>query len=524
MIMPKKTEFNVEIYRTDDLAASATLSLPATWAEYQDAMEKARVFDLQTPYKFEILHIEREYLRPHMGDDAITVSGRELLELNLLAQRLAMQDDTLNDSVEAMIKMDMQKANDSQAPIPLARLINLTFASEDCMSVYLTSHKELGEFLFENDMLDKKLMDKTIEMNGLFGKDIIPDEWFLLIGRQHCESVGGVFTKQGYFEYLEGDIEEIYKPGEMAYFDRSGAPVVLEICKGHFSDPEYDNDLTSKLDCPLNDHYLTAAIDAVEAASVDEIGWHCTECLIPAAREWIDDEEDFETVQDFAAFLSEMQRRQPLETQVKYKAILEAIGCDSLGKALYFGTELDEYYLHADMATAADYGKAFLTTNYGADGAKELAPHMNLYQYGNAMMEQFNAVNTPYGILRRADGGQIQSEIPDENRQADQEETVSAAEIYTSQDFQCDHTSGYPTVLVWNQDNGTAILQPAPAFDDGTEESDQCIRECAEWGVHPCTSWEDYNGLLESIGEDAVRNAYVSDEDESEEFGGMTMQ
>lgn len=96
--------------------------------------------------------------------------------------------------------------------------------------------------------------------------------------------------------------------------------------------------------------------------------------------------------------------------------------------------------------------------------------------------------------------------------------------IYSGADFQCDHTSGYPTVLVWNMDNGTAILQPAPAFDDNSEEANQCIRDCADWGVHPCTSWEDYNNLLESIGEDAVRNAYVPDDDETEEFGGLSLQ
>jgi hypothetical protein len=111
----------------------------------------------------------------------------------------------------------------------------------------------------------------------------------------------------------------------------------------------------------------------------------------------------------------------------------------------------------------------------------------------------------------------------DMNEGEDQDTTISIHDLYTSQDFQCDQTSGYPTVLVWNQDDGVAILQPAPAFDDDSEDAKQCIRECAEWGIHSCTSWEDFNGLLESIGEDAVRNAYVPD-DEDEEFGGMTLQ
>ena len=121
------------------------------------------------------------------------------------------------------------------------------------------------------------------------------------------------------------------------------------------------------------------------------------------------------------------------------------------------------------------------------------------------------------------DDGVDLSNCPRIYSQPASEETVSTGDIYTSQDFQCDHTGGYPTVLVWNQDRGTAILQPAPAFDDNTKEANQCIRDCADWGVHPCTSWEDFNNLLESIGEDAVRNAYVQpDNDEEFGMGGMS--
>jgi len=104
------------------------------------------------------------------------------------------------------------------------------------------------------------------------------------------------------------------------------------------------------------------------------------------------------------------------------------------------------------------------------------------------------------------------------------EENVSIGDIHISPDFQCDQTGGYPTSLVWNMENGTTILQPSPAFDDDSEEAKQCLCDCADWGVHPCVSWDDFNGLLELIGKDAVRNAYVSDDDEFEEFGGMSFQ
>ena len=124
-----------------------------------------------------------------------------------------------------------------------------------------------------------------------------------------------------------------------------------------------------------------------------------------------------------------------------------------------------------------------------------------------------------FGLYYNDEAGNYEYRDPDE----EQEET-STGDVYVGQDFQCDQTSGYPTVLVWNQDNGTAILQPAPAFDDDSELANQCIRDCAEWGVRACNDWEDYNDLLESLGRDAAENVVpLDDEGEREEFGGLTL-
>ena len=104
-------------------------------------------------------------------------------------------------------------------------------------------------------------------------------------------------------------------------------------------------------------------------------------------------------------------------------------------------------------------------------------------------------------------------------------ETVSFGDLHISPDFQCDTTNGYPTVMVWNKAEGTAILQQSPAFDDDSEEAKQCLRDCANWGVRPCANWQDYNDLLESIGEEAFENAAVpldyEDEDVDFAMGGL---
>ncbi|MDR3344443.1 MAG: hypothetical protein LBT21_02440 [Oscillospiraceae bacterium] len=48
---------------------------------------------------------------------------------------------------------------------------------------------------------------------------------------------------------------------------------------------------------------------------------------------------------------------------------------------------------------------------------------------------------------------------------------------------------------------------------------------CKKFGTRPCEDWSDFNNILEELGEDALRTAYVdeNDEDESEDqgMGGM---
>ena len=61
----------------------------------------------------------------------------------------------------------------------------------------------------------------------------------------------------------------------MPYFNRTGAPVVLEVRKGFFNDPAYDNDLTATLDLPAVDDAIWNAVETVDAAadSLKKIGY-----------------------------------------------------------------------------------------------------------------------------------------------------------------------------------------------------------------------------------------------------------
>ncbi|MDR2087788.1 MAG: hypothetical protein LBP73_00345, partial [Clostridiales Family XIII bacterium] len=216
--------FTAEIARPGIFGAntSATLELPATWAEFQDALQKARIADDTVIYSSESVYCKHDWLRPHIRRDA------NLPELNLLAMRTEKYIKEVPDIFEAMVKIEVGR-NKGQ-PIPLPRLINLTFSTENCHVVSdITSDALLGKFLYENDFLSDEDA-AAVRARAASGR---PASGLLtLLGKEHRESMGGLLTASGCYIEFDGCINEVYVPGNTAYFDRSGAPVVLEISKG----------------------------------------------------------------------------------------------------------------------------------------------------------------------------------------------------------------------------------------------------------------------------------------------------
>ena len=391
------SEFTVEISRPGEFGAltSATLELPATQAEYHDAMEKARTTDYKVTYSTELLDCKRGWLRPHIPKNA------NLLELNLLAIRMEKNIKDEIDVFEGMVKIETER--NGGEPVPLPRLINMTFSIDNCHVAYgIHNDEALGKFLFDNDMLsdeDYKAAQIHPALN-LFDPGRIH-----LFGKKHREAENGVFSSVGYVEIET--VNEVYIPGEMAYFNNSGAPVVLEISKGHFNDPGYDNDMTFTVDLPeMRGKRLIDVLEKVEAASLEEIGYRCIDCLIPAAKELIDDAEDIEAVNRFAEALAKLQRR---ILPVRYKAMLEAVKPSDLESATRLVADADQYTLDDKMSGPEDYAREYLSRLEGGDERIDLSKLVNPYALGEQVMKLENAAWTSYGVLKRKDGGSIQA-------------------------------------------------------------------------------------------------------------------
>jgi len=120
--------------------------------------------------------------------------------------------------------------------------------------------------------------------------------------------------------------------------------------------------------------------------------------------------------------------------------------------------------------------------------------------------------------------------VPDEElfaehqrQMVEENETVDWQDIYISPDFQCDQTEGFPASLYWDMRRGTAWLGLNVSMIDENTDVEHFEDLCKKFGEQSCSDWDEFNSILQELGEDAVQNAYVSNEDESEEFGGMTL-
>ena len=73
----------------------------------------------------------------------------------------------------------------------------------------------------------------------------------------------------------------------------------------------------------------------------------------------------------------------------------------------------------------------------------------------------------------------------------------------TSYEFQCDETGGWPTYLVWNRAEGKAWLAPNDHMGDNQDYYERAMKACEKFGIRTCESVDDFNEILDSLGDDA---------------------
>ena len=142
----QKKAFEVEISNGGPRGyeTAITLKLPATWAEFHDALQKARIPDGRNCG----IELTRSWWA---GLSSELIGGAQnLYELNLFAMRLTMLTSVELLSMDGLLKMEQARGTKS---IPIPRLINLTFNADCHILPDVFNDESLGAFLDDNEML-----------------------------------------------------------------------------------------------------------------------------------------------------------------------------------------------------------------------------------------------------------------------------------------------------------------------------------------------------------------------------------
>ena len=136
---------------------------------------------------------------------------------------------------------------------------------------------------------------------------------------------------------------------------------------------------------------------------------------IPSVWEMLHTTEDLPELNLLAERLSDMEPK----ALSAYKALLEATNCKDIQSARQLMDELDEYTFSPQYSSPVEVAKGELYTIMDNDLAL-LLPHVNLYQYGQDLIQNYGGVLTGYGLIERKNGQPVQT-IENQPRQGGME-------------------------------------------------------------------------------------------------------
>ena len=360
----------------------AKLDLPASPWEVVDALDKVRLNEGEQLY-MEIEDYDAfEYLSPHL--DGLDIS---LNELNDLAALLSVLDEVQEVAFEGLFSIEVQrKVNANGGVITLQDLRDLAVSAKtDCYHVVdAADDAQLGRFYAENEFIPKLdgVSSEVFEMLDFAG-----------IGRMMRCSENGVFVNSLY----------VLRDGEL-----TTAPPVQKALPGK---PGYLFRLTLGLHPDIGDaRTVTLDLPAAEAELLDAqeqlgtLNWENTAVLnydgiLPNAAFFADLPMELE---EFNAF-TKAARDIPRSEVPKLKALLEQFEVQDIETAMGLTEHLADYVLAPEISSAQETAIDHLRFIMNREEAVRLIPYVNLFNYGETVIHEDNAVLSPYGLLHRAD-------------------------------------------------------------------------------------------------------------------------
>ena len=357
-----------------------TLELPADPYAVLDAWERLRLApDTRVEWEMED-YGEFPVLFPGLQ------SGEGFPALNALAERLTSLDSRQRTAFEGLVKLQDGRPMEPDA------LITLSEQAKHCqVAPEATDDASLGRVYAANGSIPevKDVPDKVFELLD-----------FQLLGRRIRQSEGGVFTRQGY----------VVPDGNWKPTEGQEPRIAPEVPTGFFRLELRLGEERAELTLPAGQELVEVRerMEAVGLPNCAVTAFHSRVPQLPAA--WATPER-LDTLNCLALRLTVLEDREPLKL-VKYKAVLETSPPTSLEDAMALTEQLDAYNLNWVTASPEDVARGELRRSMGEENADLLCRYLNLYGYGETLIQQYGGELTDYGLLTRADGQPVQKPLP----------------------------------------------------------------------------------------------------------------
>ena len=357
-----------------------TLELPADPYAVLDAWERLRLApDTRVEWEMED-YGEFPVLFPGLQ------SGEGFPALNALAERLTSLDSRQRTAFEGLVKLQDGRPMEPDA------LITLSEQAKHCqVAPEATDDASLGRVYAANGSIPevKDVPDKVFELLD-----------FQLLGRRIRQSAGGVFTRQGY----------VVPDGNWKPTEGQELRIAPEAPTGFFRLELRLGEERAELTLPAGQELVEVRerMEAVGLSNCAVTAFHSRVPQLPAA--WATPER-LDTLNCLAIRLMVLAERDSLAL-IKYKAVLEVSSISSLEDAMALTERLDAYNLNWVTASPEDVARGELRRSMGEENADLLCRYLNLYGYGEALIQQYGGELTDYGLLTRADGQPVQKPLP----------------------------------------------------------------------------------------------------------------
>ena len=356
-------------------APTVDISLPAAPYELLDVQEQLRAANASE------VTVQITYSHTSKYLNLLPIEHGGLYEVNALAEKMSSFEDWQQEAFDGLVKADAFK---SDKPIPVSRLIDFAYSSECCHVLSsITTHKELGEFLVDNE-----LWGDTEEMS----EEVLAKLDYTAIGRDARLSQGGVFTDNSCVEQ-HSELVEAHKT--LDYTPK--IPDYVMLLKVSVSD--YDGEKSTLLKLPAASETLNKALNQIGAGSWQDTSFECLDCKAPMLSKLIDNDAGIAEVNRLAETLSQMPQKQLTE----YKAILVAVNPSDFDNPVQLVERMDEYLVSLQYETLEDIARDELNFIVDPTSVEVIIPYLDLEGYGAALVKGLNAELTDYGMVERKD-------------------------------------------------------------------------------------------------------------------------